>query len=126
MAPFEWFTVSAFVDANKSERKRNRSLRDQFAETAYLPDLSTPLSPNREIYAYYLDEYGKSLNNNTLNSVYGYLNFKFRILKNLSYSSKLSIDYTEGIRDIFWPSTLMEGSNYVSNYFGYTQRLIFF
>jgi len=126
MAPFSWFTVSAFVDANRSERQRNRSLRDQFSETAYLPELTTPLSPNKEAYAYYLDQHNtRTLNDNVTNNIHGYLNFKFKVVDNLSFDSKLSIDYTEGLRDVFWPSTLMEGSNFVSNYFGYTQRLIF-
>ena len=125
MAPFEWFTVSSFINANRSERKRNRNLRDQFAETSYLPDLSTPLAPNKAVYAYYLDQHTESLDDNVTNNIHGYLNFKFKIVRGLSFDSKLSIDYTEGIRDVFWPSTLMEGSNFVSNYFGYTQRLIF-
>lgn len=125
MIPFEWFTVSAFIDANRSERRRNTTLRDQFSETAYLPDLSTPLSPNKDVYRIYKDQHSESLDDNILNNVYGYLNFRFKIINNLSFDTKLSIDYTEGIRDVFWPSTLMEGSNFVSNYFGYTQRLMF-
>src|SRR5690606_35583432 len=38
---------------------------------------------------------------------------------------RFSFDYNEGIRDVFYPSTLMEGNNFVSNYFGYNQRLVF-
>ena len=125
MVPFEWFTVSAFVNANRSERKRNNSLRDQFAETAYLPDLSTPLSPNKAAYGQYLAQFDAALNDNVTNNIQGYLDFRFKIMEGLSYSSKLAIDYTEGLRDVFWPSTLMENSNFVSNYFGYTQRLNF-
>ncbi len=125
MAPFEWFTVSALINANRSERQRNKNLRDRYAETAYLPDLSTPLSPNRHTYAYYLDQFNGSLDDNIMNAVNGFINFKFKIIKDLSYESRLAIDYTEGIRDVFWPSTLMEGSNFVSNFFGYSQRLVF-
>src|SRR5690606_33624809 len=125
MAPFEWFTVSSFINANRSERRRNRSLRDQFAETSYLPDLSTPLAPNKSVYTYYLDQHSESLNDNITNNIHGYLNFKFSIIKNLSFDSKISVDYTEGLRDVFWRTTLMEGSNFVSNYFAYTQRLVF-
>src|SRR5690606_14212028 len=85
MAPFEWFTVSSFINANRSERRRNRSLRDQFAETSYLPDLSTPLAPNKSVYTYYLDQHSESLNDNITNNIHGYLNFKFSIIKNLSF-----------------------------------------
>src|SRR5690606_21248603 len=119
------FRSSSFINANRSERKRNRSLRDQFAETSYLPDLSTPLAPNKSVYTYYLDQHSESLNDNITNNINGYLNFKFSIIKNLSFDSKISVDYTVGLRDVFWPSTLMEGSNFVSNYFGYTQLLVF-
>src|SRR5690606_41530061 len=32
--------------------------------------------------------------------------------------------YNEGYRDLFYPSTILEKSNFASNYYGYNQRLL--
>lgn len=123
MAPFEWLTLSSMINAVRLNRDRNKNLRDRFAETRYIPDLSTPLSPNKESYQNYLKEYDKSIDDNVNNIVQGYVALNFN-LKKLKYTSKIAADYNEGIRDLFVPSTLMETNNYVSNYFGYNQRLV--
>lgn len=123
MAPFEWLTLSSMINAVRLDRNRNKSLRDRFAETRYLPDLSTPLSPNKASYQNYLNEYDKSVDDNVNNVVQGYVALNFNV-KKIKYTTKLSVDYNEGIRDLFVPSTLMETNNYVSNYFGYNQRLL--
>lgn len=125
MLPSKWFKVSAFVNATRTERDRNRNLRDRYSEMAYLPDLSTPLSPNKDLYTQFSNSYTAVLDDNISNTVRGGLNFQFDILSNLSYISNFSIDYTEGIRDVFYPSELMESINFVSNYFGYSQRYTF-
>lgn len=125
MLPFQWFTVSAFVNATRTDRNRNTSLRDRYAEIGYLPDLSTPLSPNLEQYRNYLAMYDRAVNDNITNSIQGNISLSFDILKNLTYTSSFLIDYSEGIRDVFYPSELMETTNYISNYYGYSQRYAF-
>ena len=123
MAPFEWLTMSSMINAVRLNRDRNKNLRDRFAETRYIPDLSTPLSPNKESYQKYLNEYDKSIDDNVNNIVQGYVALNFSLSK-FKYTTRLAADYNEGIRDLFVPSTLMETNNYVSNYFGYNQRLV--
>ncbi len=125
MAPFEWLTVSSMINAVRLDRDRNRSMRDRYAETRYLPDLTTPLPPNKQLYQSYLDEHDKAIDDNINNVAQGYLALNFKLSDKLDYVSRLSFDYNEGIRDVFWPSTLMETNNFVSNYFGYNQRLVF-
>ncbi|MCA5005808.1 SusC/RagA family TonB-linked outer membrane protein [Sphingobacterium bovistauri] len=125
MLPFEWFTVSAFINATRTDRNRNTSLRNRYAEIGYLPDLSTPLSPNLDQYKNYISLHDRSVNDNITNSVQGSLSLSFDILKNLNYTTAFSVDYTEGIRDLFYPSELMETTNYISNYYGYSQRYSF-
>lgn len=122
MLPFSWFRVSAFINGTRTERDRNRNLRDRYAEMGYLPDLSTPLAPNLELYNQYLNQYTRVVDDNFTNSVQGSLSLSFDILQNLNYTSSLLIDYSEGIRDVFYPSELMQTINYVSNYFGYSER----
>lgn len=122
MLPFSWFTVSAFINATRTERDRNKNLRDRYAEMGYIPDLSTPLSPNLGLYQNYLNQYKRAVNDNITNSLQGSLSLSFDILNNLNYSTSLLIDYSEGTRDLFYPSELMQTINYISNYFGYSQR----
>lgn len=123
MAPFEWLTVSSMVNVVKMDRSRNRSLTDRFAETRYLTDFSSPLSPNKASYGTFLNEYEKAIDENSNNLIQGSLGLTFKLNK-VKFTSSLMFDYTEGIRDVFYPSTLMEGNNYVSNYFGFNQRAI--
>ncbi len=121
MLPFSWLTVSSMVNANRMDRDRNRSLRDRFAETRYIPDLYNPLPPSASTYQNLLTEYGKSIDNNKTTAVNGYLSLAVDA-KPVKFVSNLSFDYNQGTRDAFFPSTLMEGNNYVSSYIGYNQR----
>lgn len=123
MLPLKWLTASAMVNANKLVRDRNRSIRDRLAELRYIPDLSNPLAPNKDVYGNYLDEFDNVIDENQTNAAHGY--FKINAaLKNFQFNSSISFDYNEGIRDVFWPTTLLDGINFVSNYFGYNQRFI--
>ncbi len=36
----------------------------------------------------------------------------------------MKFDYETDVRNAFWPSTLMESMNFVSNYSGYNRRFI--
>lgn len=126
MLPFEWMTVSSYINARRMERGRNRNLRDRYSEMAYLPDLSTPLAPNKNAYSSYLAEYNNSaVDDNVTNHLQGNLKLSLDILQNLNFSSNFSLDYNEGIRDLFYPGTLMETINYMSTYYGYSQRFVF-
>ncbi len=123
MAPFKWLTVSSNVNAARLDRFGNRSLRDRYAEARYIPDLSTPLSPNAAVYGSYLQEFDKSVDNNRVTTLNGNLTLSAKIDK-LTLSTSLLFDYNEGSRDYFTPSTLMDGISYISSYFGYNQRMI--
>lgn len=124
MAPFSWLTVSSNVNAVRLDRTRNKSLRDRFAETRYIPDLSTPLSPNKDNFGVYLDESKKNVDNNRTTTLNGNVTLRSKLDK-LTLATSLIFDYNEGVRDYFTPSTLMDGVSYISTYFGYNQRLIF-
>src|SRR5690606_17309388 len=73
MVPFEWITVSSMVSGAIANRTRNRNFRDRYAETQYLPDLSSPIAPHGDIYNQYLEEHKKSLDDNINNIVRGYI-----------------------------------------------------
>ena len=123
VAPLKWMTVSSMINFNRISRVRNRSIRDRLAEQRYMPDLTNPLTPNKSLYSAYLSEFDKAIDDNVSNVIQGYVAIAADH-KSLSYKGRIAFDYNENIRDAFWPTTLLEGNNFVSNYFGYNQRFI--
>lgn len=121
MKPMEWFTVSAMVNANRITRDRNKNVRDRLAQVNYIPDLSTPLAPNKDRYSEYLSEFEKGFDNNKTNTVSGYVKLGLD-LKKFKFISTFALDYNDGTRDIFYARTLLQTNNYASNYYGYNQR----
>ncbi len=124
MKPTKWLLFSAMINGNRVLRDRNRTLRDRFATMSYIPDLSSPLSPNNSVYSRYLDEFENSFDNNATNIVEGHAKLVFD-LDRLHITSRLAVDYNEGNRDLFYPRPLLEENSFASNYYGYNQRLIF-
>src|SRR5690606_13309217 len=126
MLPFKWFTVSTYLNARRLDRNRNTNLRDRYAEMAYLPDLSTPLAPNKQAYNRYLNHYRNDVvDDNVSSHLQGNIRLGLDILPNLNFSTSFALDYNEGVRDLFYPGTLMETINYMSTYYGYSQRYVF-
>lgn len=123
VAPLRWVMVSSMINYNKLERTRNRNIRDRLAEQRYIPDLINPLTPNQNLYNAYLGEFGKAIDKNNADLVQGYISVAAE-LKKFRYRGQLSFDYSENLREAFWPTTLLEGNNFVSNYFGYNQRTV--
>lgn len=123
VAPLRWVMVSSMINYNKLDRTRNRNVRDRLAEQRYIPDLINPLTPNQKLYNAYLNEFGKAIDKNSSDLVQGYLSIAAD-LKKFRYKGQLSFDYNEGLREAFWPTTLLEGNNFVSNFFGYNQRTV--
>ncbi|GAA4105320.1 SusC/RagA family TonB-linked outer membrane protein [Mucilaginibacter panaciglaebae] len=121
MKPLDWFTFSSVVNANHILRSRNKNIRDRLAQVNYIPDLSTPIAPNKANYANYLAQFDDGFDNNTTNVVNGYAKFAIDLGK-FKFVTTYNIDYNEGYRDIFYPRTLLQTTNYASNYFGYNDR----
>lgn len=124
MKPTSWLTFSAMVNASRLQRERNKNVRDRLTQVNYIPDLSSPIAPNNDKYGQYLNEFNKGFDDNKTNSVQGYLKLGIE-LKNFKWISTGGVDYNEGYRDIFFPRTLLQTTNYASNYFGYSQRAFF-
>ena len=124
MKPLQWLTFSAMVNANRIERQRNKNVRDRLSQVNYIPDLSSPLSPNKESYGNYLSEFDKGFDNNKSNIVQGFARIGIDLGK-FRFNSTFGVDYNEGYRDIFYARTLLQTTNYASNYFGFSQRAFF-
>ncbi|MBC6112303.1 SusC/RagA family TonB-linked outer membrane protein [Pedobacter fastidiosus] len=123
MRPTKWLLFSTMINANRLNRNRNKSLRDRFAQINYFPDLSAPLSPNKDYYASYIDAYSKGFDDNKTNSIQGYAKLEGTFGK-FKITSSFNADYSEGYRDIFYARTLLQGNSYASNYYGFSQRLM--
>ncbi|WP_316794341.1 SusC/RagA family TonB-linked outer membrane protein [Pedobacter frigoris] len=121
MKPVSWFTVSAMVNANQVMRQRNRNVRDRLSQVNYIPDLSSPIAPNKDYYSSYLSEFNKGFDKNKTNIIEGYVKLGVNLGK-FNFISTLGLDYNEGTRDIFFARTLLQSTNYASNYYGYNQR----
>src|SRR5690554_326978 len=124
MKPLKWLLFSAMVNGNRLERDRNRNLRDRFSQMNYIPDLSAPLAPNNAVYGEYLNQFDNSFDDNATNIIQGHAKLVFDFDR-LKVISRLAVDYNEGYRDLFYPRPLLEGNSYVSNYYGFNQRMIF-
>lgn len=123
--PLRWITASAMINAAHMIRNRNRNFVDRLAEARYLPDVSNPLPPNKSVYNEYLGQFDENVkDDNKTTAVQGYFNILAQ-MKGFRYNGGLSFDYNEGTRDVFYPTQLLEGNNFVSNYFGFNQRFIF-
>lgn len=125
MLPTPWMTISSMLQMTRADRDRNRSLKERLGETRFFPDMSTPLSPSKDMYGLFLKEYDKVIDDNLTNSMVGRILINFAVLKNLNIAPRFSLDYNENKRNVFWPSTLMSGNNYVSNYQGFNERMSF-
>lgn len=123
MLPLTWLTVSTSVKATRLNRDRNKSLRDRLAEMNYFPDLTYPLAPNKALYNKYLNYYDDGFDKNSDNVIDGSFSLK-AVFRHWVLSSQLAFDYNEGVRDVFWPSSLLEDNNYASHYYGSNRRLL--
>jgi len=121
--PLTWLHFSAMVNGTRLNRVRNKNMRDRFAQMAYIPDLASPLAPNNESYRLYLDQFKNGFDDNFNNLVQGSGQLTLD-LGEFKATTRFSMDYNEGFRDLFYPRTLMEGNSYASNYYGFNQRII--
>ncbi|MBE8721826.1 SusC/RagA family TonB-linked outer membrane protein [Sphingobacterium pedocola] len=124
LQPLKWLFFHTTINAARLDRNRNKNLRNRYAMLSYLPDLSAPLAPNKEAYDSYRQNNDKGFDNNFSNILEGNmaLNVQFGSFK---LKSSMSVDYNEGFRDLFHHSSLMERNNFASNYYGYSQRLMY-
>ncbi|GAA4807332.1 SusC/RagA family TonB-linked outer membrane protein [Olivibacter ginsenosidimutans] len=124
MKPLKWLLFSAMINGNRLDRQRNHNMRDRFAEVGYLPDLQAPLAPNNDIYSRYMLQYDNGFDNNYTNIIEGHAKLVADFDK-FKYTTQLVVDYNEGYRDIFYPRPLLDGNSYASNYYGFSQRMIY-
>lgn len=121
--PVKWLNFQTMINYTRLDRKRNRSITDRVAEQRYVPDLTNPLTPNKNLYDLYLDEFVKAIDVNTNSSLQTSFSATAKV-KQFTICSMFGLNYGEASREAFWPTTILEGNNFVSNYYGINQRII--
>lgn len=121
MVPAKWLVVSGNINATRMDRDRNRSLRDRFAETRFVPDLTNPMPPNANAYNSFLSKYKGAVDDNVNNSFFGSFTATARFDK-LELKTRLAVDYEESLRDVFYGKPLMDNNSFLSTYTGFNQR----
>ncbi|MBO9618894.1 MAG: SusC/RagA family TonB-linked outer membrane protein [Niabella sp.] len=127
LKPFPWMTFTSLVTGSRLERDRDKNVRDRLAEVRYTPSLLSPLPPNKQYYQKYLNVFTApgtgAIDNNIVNDIKALAAVNMSPIKQIKIVSQLSIAYNENIRDAFWPTFLLSGNNFTSNYFGFNQRI---
>jgi hypothetical protein len=122
VSPYRWLSFSTKIDYTWLSRVRNKNVTDRLAEIRYIPDLTNPLTPNKDQYGAYLSAFDGALDNNVNKILNAHLGASIELNK-FRYQGRIALNYGEEYRDAFWPTILNEGTNFVSNYFGANQRL---
>lgn len=116
---------STFISAAVVNRDRPQLLRDRMGDEDYILSLDKPPSSSKSQVNQYFGYLEKGLDKNR--------NANIRVLNTLQYSfgryvkfnSRFGIDHGQNYRDLFVPSTVNDGNNFVSNYDGLHRRLVF-
>jgi TonB-linked SusC/RagA family outer membrane protein len=123
MKPTKELTVKAMLNGTMADRKRNKNLRDRYAEVEYLPDLSFPMAPNGAAYGSFRELDKETLDQNKNNFINGYLKADYT-KRGLNIGAEFLLDYNADTRHVFWPSTLMESVSFISDYSGFNRRIV--
>jgi len=122
LIPFKGMTVNTQILASKSSRNRNKTMRERLSEMEYYPTQWQQMaftSENVEAFDNLLDD-SKDENDNMM--LHGFLTINYKYKKNLRAYAGAYFNYVTNNRSVFWPSGLMEGINYASDYSGYNRR----
>ena len=121
LEPFKGMTVKTQILAAKSGRKRNKTMRERLSEMEYYPSQWAKMAFTPENVAAFDRLLDDSKDDNDNMQLHGYLTLNYRY-KNLRSYAGAYFDYITNNRSVFWPSGLMEGINYASDYSGYNRR----
>ena len=122
LIPFKGMTVNTQILASKSSRNRNKTMRDRLSEMEYYPTqwAQMAFTPENVVAFDQLLDDSKDENDNMM--LHGYLTLNYKYKKNLRAYVGTYFNYITNNRSVFWPSGLMEGINYASDYSGYNRR----
>ena len=124
IVPFKNLTVTTFLQAATLNRSRNHSILSRINDEEYIFNLESPPSPNKAAFRQYYVDLEDGIDNNKNNSVRLLANARYTFLKHFTLNSRFGIDYGQNLRQLFIPSTLSGGNNFVSDFDGLNRLLV--
>ncbi len=122
--PFNNFRVTTFVQAATLKRKRNHSLKSIMGDEDYIFNLENPPSPNKASFRKFYKDLEGSIDNNKNNSVRLLANIQYDFFRHFTVNARLGIDYNQNFRQLFIPSSLSDGNNFISDFDGINRMLV--
>ncbi len=122
--PVHNLLITTYLSGATMKRDRNRFIRSRIGDEDYVLNLESPPSPNKSLmkrYYFYLEQ---QLDRNKNNEINALANAQYTFSKHFKVNSRLGIDYQQNFRDLFIPSTVSDGNNFVSNFDGFNRRIV--
>jgi TonB-linked SusC/RagA family outer membrane protein len=104
-------------------RKRNQSLLSRYTEEEYLPDLSTPLPPNKDQLNVFYGNSEKLSDVNKNAYLQGQLIAKYNVSDKIQIRSLSAMVVGDNTREYFVPASINEGNSFISYYTGFNRRV---
>jgi TonB-linked SusC/RagA family outer membrane protein len=123
--PVKNLMLTTFIQGATINRRRNEFIRDRAGDEDYLVNFENPPSPNKKyLQQYYSYLSADGLNRNRNNNARVLANAHYTFLSHWSVNVRFGIDYGQNFRDLFVPTTINDGNNFVSNFDGLSRRMI--
>ncbi|MGX5818874.1 SusC/RagA family TonB-linked outer membrane protein [Chitinophaga lutea] len=125
VTPIKGLQWTTYMAAGMAARKRNQSMRDRMGDQDYILSLERPPSPNKDLLEQYYGYLKRGLDRNRNNNIRVMNNLQATFSRTIRLNSRVGIDYTQNFRDLFIPTTVNDGNNFVSNFDGLQRRITF-
>jgi TonB-linked SusC/RagA family outer membrane protein len=123
LMPIKHLMLTTYISGATITRKRNEFIRDRAADEDYLVNFENPPSPNKQYLQQYYSYLKDGLNRNRNNNARVLANLHYTLPADWSVNTRFSIDYGQNFRDLFIPTTINDGNNFVSNFDGLSRRM---
>ncbi len=122
--PFHNFKATTYVEAATMKRERNHSLQSRIGDEDYIFNLTNPPAPNKLSLKKYYHDLKDGIDKNKNNSIRVLANLQYDFFDHFTINSRFGIDYKQNFRQLFIPSDLSEGNNFVSDFDGLNRLLV--
>lgn len=122
--PVKNLMLTTYIQGATMNRKRNEFIRDRSGDEDYLVNFENPPSPNKQYLQQYYTYLTDGLNRNRNNNARVLTNLHYTFLSHWSFNARFGIDYGQNFRDLFIPTTINDGNNFVSNFDGLSKRMV--
>ena len=121
--PIKDLEIYTNLSGSLLNRKRNQSLLSRYTEEEYLPDLSTPLPPNKDHLGIFYSNSEKLSDVNKNAYLQGQLIAKYNVSDKIQIRSLSAMVVGDNTREYFVPASINEGNSFISYYTGFNRRV---